>query len=181
MQVSFTGFKNASSLKVVDPRNGDTAIGINVQLTDDSYGKELSEFKDVLKKNENTKIYRNPINSSFLNVAALRSTEGNARQSILVLNGKPLNPSDETLGLYSFIAKLTRELVSTKPEKFVVNRDFLDSEDLRYGLIVGQDMKEFCGDKYDEVVSRIHNPAQVKIGAQVVNNAIQAEMVDYLA
>ena len=181
MQINFTGIKNVSSLNVTSPDNRIEAVVLNAQLTDDYEGKDLSAFKETLRKTGGDENYNNPLNSNFINIVGQRVITDHGIVTNIILNNKPLPPQRNTVSLYTFLAKLTRA-INTKPnEKFEVNSDYLTSDDFNEGVILGYNLNRLCGDAFNEVARSIVYPPQVKHGATSINQIVQDIMLDYLA
>lgn len=203
MQVNFTGIKNIGFIqscciyKPAEHSNGTNTVItqeeyplqrdgylMNIQLTDDYNGKHLTNFKKALEKSGLSFYeYKHPVNKNFLNILATEDTydEGEFEESYsdFTLNGKPLEVTDKTLPLFSYLAKLVRE-ISLKPKKeFVVNSDYLASDDLNEGLIIGQDMQKICGKDFEKVILDAHDPKFVKNGAAAIDNIIMDTMENY--
>ena len=121
---------------------------MNVQLTDDFNGKHYTEFTDALKKaNLPFQEFKNPVNKNFLNFFISREFyKENGRQfkdTEFLVNNRQLNLEDKNLSFFSYIAKLVREIAQKHSDTFVVNRDYLDSEDLSKGICLGNDCIPF--------------------------------------
>lgn len=186
MQVSFTGFKNAGYLTVANI--GEEPVEVyqsNIQLTDDKDGKDLTEFKNVLRKTGGNFI--NPINKDFVNIECVSSPNTDEYgedgvERFLLLNQQEVEVCDENLPIFSFLAKLTRNIAKKPLNDFVVNKDYLTSDDCRYGVMSGADMVDIVGEEsYKPVVEMIHEPERVVSGAKMQNSFIQSVMMDYFA
>lgn len=206
MEPTFTGIKNIGYIKttlnhaamsiIKDDNNGYRRIPLapnsrveegyllNMQLTDDYNGKHYTELTDALKKARLPfSEFKNPVNKNFLNFFISREFYNeNGRlfkDTEFILNGKELKLEDKNLSFFSYIAKLVREIAHKPSDTFVVNRDYLDSEDLSQGLCFGDDLYAIFGKDYYDKVREIHNPQNVKEGLKEIDNVIDAEMMEY--
>ena len=181
MNVSFTGFKNAGFLNVVQPLSNQVILNFNTQLTDDYNGKDLSEFRAALKKANTGSGYINSVNPEFVNVMAVITVEKDGFKNAVYLNNNELEVCDKNLPIFSNIAKITRKVASTPFDKFILNQDHLSSDDLRYGMLLDMDLKEQCGNSYDSLMAHAHAPETAAAGAMAVNYFIHSVMLDYFA
>lgn len=192
MQVNFTGIKNvgyehayyASQEKRADNILAGDTQWLNIQLTDDYNGKHLTGFKKALEKSGlSYSDYRNPVNKDFLNLAIDMEVydddgDGEVEQQF-ILNDMPLRVNDETLPMFSFLAKLLNEIIHKPSKEFVVNKDYLDSDDVNNGLALSINMEEIFEEDYDDVIREAHEPSVVKDGAECMHNVIMETMEDY--
>ncbi len=206
MEPAFTGIKNIGYIKttlnhaamsiIKDDNNGYRRIPLapnsrveegyllNMQLTDDYNGKHYTELTDALKKARLPfSEFKNPVNKNFLNFFISREFYNeNGRlfkDTEFILNGKELKLEDKNLSFFSYIAKLVREIAHKPSKEFIVNNDYLDSEDLSQGLCFGDDLYAIFGKDYYDKVREIHNPQNVKEGLKEIDNVIDAEMIEY--
>ena len=206
MEPAFTGIKNIGYIKttlnhaamsiIKDDNNGYRRIPLapnsrveegyllNMQLTDDYNGKHYTELTDALKKARLPfSEFKNPVNKNFLNFFISREFYNeNGRlfkDTEFILNGKELKLEDKNLSFFSYIAKLVREIAHKPSKEFIVNNDYLDSEDLSQGLCFGDDLYAIFGKDYYDKVREIHNPQTVKEGAKEIDNIINTEMMEY--
>lgn len=206
MEPAFTGIKNIGYIKttlnhaamsiIKDDNNGYRRIPLapnsrveegyllNMQLTDDYNGKHYTELTDALKKARLPfSEFKNPVNKNFLNFFISREFYNeNGRlfkDTEFILNGKELKLEDKNLSFFSYIAKLVREIAHKPSKEFIVNNDYLDSENLSQGLCFGNDLYAIFGKDYYDKVREIHNPQNVKEGLKEIDNVIDAEMIEY--
>lgn len=157
MEPAFTGIKNIGYIKttlnhaamsiIKDDNNGYRRIPLapnsrveegyllNMQLTDDYNGKHYTALTNALKKARLPfSEFKNPVNKNFLNFFISREFYNeNGRlfkDTEFILNGKELKLEDKNLSFFSYIAKLVREIAHKPSKEFIVNNDYLDSEDL---------------------------------------------------
>lgn len=206
MEPAFTGIKNIGYIKttlnhaamsiIKDDNNGYRRIPLapnsrveegyllNMQLTDDYNGKHYTELTDALKKARLPfSEFKNPVNKNFLNFFISREFYNeNGRlfkDTEFILNGKELKLEDKNLSFFSYIAKLVREIAHKPSKEFIVNNDYLDSENLSQGLCFGDDLYAIFGKDYYDKVREIHNSQNVKEGLKEIDNVIDAEMIEY--
>ena len=206
MEPAFTGIENIGYIKttlnhaamsiIKDDNNGYRRIPLapnsrveegyllNMQLTDDYNGKHYTELTDALKKARLPfSEFKNPVNKNFLNFFISREFYNeNGRlfkDTEFILNGKELKLEDKNLSFFSYIAKLVREIAHKPSKEFIVNNDYLDSENLSQGLCFGDDLYAIFGKDYYDKVREIHNPQNVKEGLKEIDNVIDAEMIEY--
>ena len=185
MQVSFTGFKNAGYLTAT--RIGEEPVEVyqsNIQLTDDANGKDLTEFKNVIQKTGGNFI--NPINRDFVNIECVRrpytDDYGDGVENFIFLNQREVEVCDKNLPIFSFLAKLTRNIAKKPLNDFVVNKNYLGSDNCRYGVMAGTDIVDIVGkENYLPVVEMMHKPEIVVDGVKRQNAFIQSIMMDYFA
>ncbi len=157
---------------------------LNMQLTDDFNGKHYTEFQKALEKSHlKTSNFRNPIHKNFLNIffnRELSKEDGNfSKESSFFINDEPLELDDKNLPLFTYLARTIREISQKPEEKFVINEDYLASEELSKGMCMGDDLKKIFGENYYDEARRMHNPSDVKDCAKLMDNLLQSEMYDY--
>ena len=191
--INFTGVKNIGGLSAISPDMAHQRVVSNnfllVNLTDDYNGKDLTKFKEIIRKcNPMIGSFTNEQNSNFVHIAytSVRNPEDETGQtrSNLRINGKKVILKDENLPLFSFIAKLTGRISDIDDEDFVLNRDFVTGPEARELIIPGADIAEIAKDKnldLEEFLDHIYSPQVTRCNAQVINQGIQKMMVDYFA
>lgn len=85
MNVSFTGFKNAGFLNLVQSSPSQIVFDLNAQLTDDFNGKDLSEFRDAMKRSNVGSSFINPVNPNFINIMGIRAVDENGYKDFIFL------------------------------------------------------------------------------------------------
>jgi hypothetical protein len=200
MQVSFTGFKNVGYVPVVyypavakdeegnEVHSKDVFLDIkslNLQLTDDVFGKDLSEYKDKLS-HAKFEPASHPISSDFVNISTIEphaNGEIYKDQFLISLNGREVEVKDENLPMLSFLAKLVRRVSEQPAEKFVVNNDYVNGDEVASSICLGHDLSEDfeTPDDYKKGILYIHNPVQVHDGAQDIKEQIDDKMLDYFS
>lgn len=198
MNISFKGIKNVGFLEAVNvtaartlgmqenkdedddyeiippkPVKIPTTKLINMQLTDDFNGKHLSEYKKLIAKHPE---YKNPIANNFLNFVLLETAD----DSVFILNNKELKVSDDKLDIISFFTNNIKKIANQNQKDFVVNKDYLDSEDFARGFFIGTDLNEDYTEEGIKSISRYtHNIPKVKEGAQKLLDNITEIMTNY--
>lgn len=159
---------------------------INIELTDDVFGNDLTEYKNIIKTTD-LKNYTNPINPNFLNIMMSKDEVKTNLEKITDYqfwindSENEFVVNDQNLKMLSFIAKILRRISNTPDEKFVVNQDYLNNDDAKDSVILGEDLKETYGEYYDDAKLQIHDPEHIKNGAKKMNNILQEVMMDYFA
>jgi len=180
MTVSFTGFKNASSLKIINdeyPNSSNSMCSVTMQLTDDYSGKDLSEFKKVAARTKSCNIGSLEDNR-FINVSFVRTPDSD---SFIMVNGEVIEPERDTLGMFSFVGQLLKRVLNTPQEKFAVDRDYFMGEEFDNMLVPGYNMREILGDRYNEITGNVINPNIVLMQSAEVLDGLDNIMMDYLA
>lgn len=185
MQVNFKGFKNVGYHQVnsaslpfsLDGSNIESSL-LNVQYTDDYNGKDLTEYRSLIKKHPQ---YRNHVNPDFMNVILYKDDKSN-RLPKMLFNGRTLAFNDENLDIFSFVARSSKKISEQSKDKFVINNDYLESDDFFEGFVPFGSLKiDFL--MSNEVIKRIrelHNPEKVKEGAKDLLDKITSAVIDYL-
>ena len=175
MHVNFKGFKNIGTLGPAKSTGAKDVLNIfNMQLTDDYNGNDLSEYKKVISNHPEL---INTVNPYFMN---LISFNFNGKEG-LFLNGKKLPLNDDNLDVYSFVVKAFKKIAMQKTDKFVVNRDYLTSDDFYNGFTQFFDIKfdNLPRDKYAQIVNILHDPSIVKESAKSLYNELQNSVIKY--
>lgn len=190
MNVNFTGFRNIGYLKKEyvnkksdDFKESDEEQFINIQLSDDFNGKDLTEYRKKLKTTD-LKGCLHPYNKNSINIAIMKDVaEDNIGRDvdygIYINDDNELEINDQNLSMLSYIAKLLKRVVNTPPEDFVVNKDYLNSMEAAYSIDLGSDLSHELGSQYPQYKVLIHHPRVVKYGANEMLNTIQDIMNDY--
>ena len=190
MQVNFTGISNPCYISLKNPVDENEVVyTFGSILKDDVWGDDYTSFIHALNKNKTGESYINPTNSKMVSLMINRMENEDTfeRHHVFRLNGKELPINNKTMPIFDFLAKLTRTIANTPENKLVVNRDYVYSDELRYGLIPGIDLKVFLLNEtnntksYEEIANIIRYPRNAKDGAQIINDTISEAMVDYFA
>lgn len=179
MSISFTGFKNVSTVKFVDPNtpNDNYMYSMTMQLTDDYDGKDLSNFRKAALKPFTFK-YTPLEDNRFVNIQLVKIPNQDA---YLCVNSEPLLPNTDTLGMFSVVAKLLKRVRDAVPGKIVVNSDYVCSDEYDNMVIPGHNLRDFLGDNYDDIATDFVRPSVVKTQAGETFQGLEDIMMDYLA
>ena len=173
--VSFTGIRNIAWTEF--SRKAPTVSkSLSMVLRDDFTGKDLTEFRNVIKKVTDTPSkFNNEISSEILNI------EGGGRfPDGVAVNGELLEVNDKNLPVFSYISKLTRKISSMSDKNMVVDNDYRDyvaDEALIYGAKISGNLPSNVSRL--NVISQFFEKDKVKASAQHVNDFIQNIMNRY--
>ena len=197
MQINFTGYKNvglctcqgANEASVQDYNLQPQQLHfLNIQLTDDYNGKDLTKFKQLLK-DQNMTGYSNPIDTNFLNITTFQDIYQDTKNKNLAIfvNNKPLPINDDNLPIISFIAKLIRRIKETPEDGLTVNNDYKTGPEVAKLIIPGIDLHDEFDDNdnkdeyYRLTIENIHSYPNVHAGTSVMFDQIQEKMIDYFS
>lgn len=167
-KIAFTGIKNMSYCL-------DKARDLNDVATKERWlsaeftGHDLHRLRRAFKRSNLDKTnYTNPIQENFLNI----NTYSTPSEDAIAINNNLLEASDETLPMFTELARITRKIAAKKDTKFVCGDKYLDSKAFNSALLMD---KEF-----DDLTStQFHMPDYVKNGAAEINKLIQRVMEKY--
>lgn len=167
-KIAFTSIKNMSYCldKARDLNDVVTKERwLNVELS----GRDLHKFKKAFKQsNLDKSSYKNPVQNNFLNI----NTYSIPSEDAIAINNNLLEASDETLPMFTELARLTRKITKKESSKFVCDENYINSKAFNTGLLMD---KEF-----DDLTStQFHMPDYVKNGAAEINKVIQRVMEKY--
>lgn len=154
MKISFTGIKNpgyySKKIYTADLYNNDgcryssndyiNINCINMELTDDYNGKDLSEYKKQLEKS-NVKDLEHPLNSNFINIGVLKGELPEDKGTYLFLNGKPIEVEDGNLPIISFMVKKILQL-KDNISSASIDKDYYKSDIAANSLDLGNDLRD---------------------------------------
>ncbi len=178
--INFTGISNIGfiNFRREPGAKGALSRSLSMVLRDDVKGKDLSEYKLVLRKitDSPSDYHFDPDSPNVLNVECYSDRNGD----VLMLNGNVIEPDTNTMPVFSYIAKLTRKIANMPKKDMVVNNDYVNYEaqtNLIYGSKIAvngaspQQKFEFLGGFF--------NKDDAKYGAEQTNNFIQKIMGKY--
>lgn len=185
-KINFTGISNVGSVytRAINYYNPLHYIGRNyftVTLTDDAAGNDFSEFKKYLKK------YKPSAQFDFVQDKITLSfyTEINSINPLpkLYLKSKEIIPSDSTLPLFEYFAKLTRKIRNLPDEKLYVPEDYKQSSLAMKNIFGDPAMVDLFTNSSEKkaFLSNVYSPNFSKHGANSINKNIQKIMEDYFA
>ncbi len=187
MTVNFTGIKNIGYMKIQNQFTNTENDVLSFQVTNDRSGNDLDEFKNAIKKMDTKENYINPINTGLITIASCKQNKEGEFETPdyeFFLNSKKLPINDSSLPMFTYLAKVTKNIEAKKKDDFIVNKDYLESEDFLRGTGVGYAMnfvaKADSSINLKQAVEYLHSPGAAHIGAETVNNSIQEAMMDYL-
>ena len=190
--VNFTGLKNIGGISCYQQhlqgnfqKQQDYLL---VHLTDDYNGHDLAEFNEVVKKCQpDLGVCTFEPGSRFIQIMTKTVNEADNEFNVsapqLFVNNKLVPVTDNTLPLFSYVAKLTRKIQNMDDKEFVYNKDFKYGLAGRTFMISGFDMINFANREnvsVDEIMDKLYCPMTAKRKAQIINSNIQKQMLDYL-
>ena len=196
MRINFTGIKNVGYETrqyfhyVNNHESGDEFEEVedehflNLELTDDKDGNDLSEFKKMIKTTD-LNYYDHPVDPAMLNIAisrdVVRDYLGQTIDYQVYINeaDKELVIKDENLPFFTYLAKLMNKVKDTPDNKFKLEDDYLYSKDAAVSVIIGEDLEDTYGESYPEALKEIYSPQKIKSGISIMNNIIRDMMMDY--
>ena len=196
MWINFTGIKNVGYETrqyfhyVNNHESGDEFEEVedehflNLELTDDKDGNDLSEFKKMIKTTD-LNYYDHPVDPAMLNIAisrdVVRDYLGQTIDYQVYINeaDKELVIKDENLPFFTYLAKLMNKVKDTPDNKFKLEDDYLYSKDAAVSVIIGEDLEDTYGESYPDALKEIYSPQKIKAGISAMNNLIKDMMTDY--
>lgn len=196
MRINFTGIKNVGYETrqyfhyVNNHESGDEFEEVedehflNLELTDDKDGNDLSEFKKMIKTTD-LNYYDHPVDPAMLNIAisrdVVRDYLGQTIDYQVYINeaDKELVIKDENLPFFTYLAKLMNKVKDTPDNKFKLEDDYLYSKDAAVSVIIGEDLEDTYGESYPDALKEIYSPQKIKAGISAMNNLIKDMMTDY--
>lgn len=168
--ISFSGIKNMSY-------NFDKTIDLSDRVTRERWlsveltGHDLHKFKRALKRSRlDKKDYANPIQKNFLNI----NTFSLPSEDCIAINNSILEVNDDTLPMYTEIARITRKILKKKKSDFIVDENYLNSKAFNKALLMDVEVD-------DLIATKLHMPESVKKGTKNINVIIQRIMERYFA
>ncbi|MBR6098240.1 hypothetical protein IKP85_00670 [bacterium] len=188
MKVSFTGISNVGFIKLKNFEDeNETAYAFSAILKDDVYGKDNTKFMQALERS-NLKCCKSEINPELagLYINKISNPDTGKNEYYFKVNGTKVEINKRTLPIFEFFAKLTKTLSSASTKDYVTNKDYIYSDEMRFGLVPECDMQQFFIKNPDEpayeyIANIITDPKNAKNGSEIVNNAIKEAMTDYFA
>ena len=186
MTINFTGIKNAGSMMVMLPGVENKMQILSLQVTNDETGNHLDEFNKAIKKSGKAKQYKTAYEGAVsINVSSTIPEDEYIRpEHTYYLNGSPLEVNDKNLPIFSYLAKLTREIPQKKDKDLRASVEYASSPEFINGTSIGYFIKRvFMSNpniKIGAMLNGIYNAENTKAGAQIINDAISETMTDYL-
>ncbi len=183
MKVSFTGLKNAATICIRNPLYPRRSMyTLSAEMTNDADGNDLSKYNDLLLKNPEYDI-SNKVNKNFVNFAFVADDIEHVGidNSAIYLNGNLIPVNDTNLGIFTFLASMSRKLAGKNVKNFTLDRNYFLSDTFDNVVIPGHNLAEMLGEDYSKVVNYMISPLEVKNNSNIMNNNLQKIMVDYFA
>ncbi len=183
MQVSFTGFKNASTICFRDTENPDHSMYVlSAEITNDYDGADLSNYKKAIQKSSQADL-GNKVNKNFANFALVCQNLKDVRlnNSAIYLNGKFVDVNDTNLGIFTFLADMSKKLARKSSNDYTLDKDYLQSEDFDNIAVPGNNLNEMLGPIYSKVVPHMVSPDEIKRNSNIMNEKLEDIMIDYFA
>lgn len=195
MQIRFTGIKNVGyETRTYSQHFDNDGEGrgfeeveneyfLNLQLSDDYNGKDLTEFRENVQKT-GLKNFSHPLYPDMLSLAISKDvvTEGyssNVDYQVYINDAdKELEVNDNNIPMFSYLARLLNKVAKTPDNKLCVDKDYL-ADDAAESVILGEDLKDTYGEIYPYEIDRIHSPKVVKNGAAKMSELIRDIMLQY--
>jgi len=189
MNVTFTGISNVGFIKLKnfeDPN--EEAYAFSAILKDDKYGNDKTKYLNALEKSKLVDSCKSEINSGLagIYINRVKNPSSGTNEYYFKVNGTEVNINKNTLPIFEFFARLTKVLKSASTEDFITNKDYIYSDEMRYGLIPDCDLQQFFvkdpkEPAYEYIANIIQDPANAKNGAHLVHHAITDAIMDYFA
>ncbi len=167
-KISFTGIKNVSHFAERFRDYNDVIAEenwLNAELT----CRDLHRFQRAMKRsNLHKKDYTNPLKDNFLHINTYSITDEEA----IAINDNLLEVNDETLPMFTELARITRKIFNKKDSKFVCDEKYLDSDCFNKAIFIDKEIDDLTS-------TQLHMPENAKNGAKKINNVIQRIMERY--
>jgi len=182
--VNFTGIKNLGACISVLPQSSKkniTRSNILLELTDDKYGNDLTEFRRLYKECMPEAGIRLLPNSKIINIMTSVADRGHTVPEMSI-NFSKIPAMDKTLSLFTFVAKLTRQILKIPDGTIINNRD-QNLIAMNNYLVPGVQLQSLAknANDYMQNFANFCHPENIKMTAEQINKQIQAQMMDYLA
>lgn len=193
MDISFSGIKNPAYLPTTIHNKikgyiGDTTIYserikinyLNMELTDDFNGKDLTEYRKNLKASS-INYYKHPVNKNAINIGILKGELAEDKGTYLFLNGSDIDIEDGNLPIISFIAKKLREL-SESSQRVSIDKNFYTTDEAANSIILGHDLRDDYQYMIEDPLPDLkiyHSYETVKNGSKEMFKLLNDLMMDY--
>lgn len=181
-KISFTGFKNLSYAKDIYGNASHNCVVqrfLNVELTNDSAGQDLSKLRCLINKykTERNIDLTNPLNPNFVNIFYFNAKE--LGKKAFSINGIVLPKNRITLPIYDFISNLTDRIAKTPVDMIPLEDMYIKSKEAPYALLIKEHISTHIDDVINTSCQDFHNPENAKKGAMIINKGIHASMMKY--
>lgn len=167
-KISFTGIKNVSFF-TERFRNYNDVFTEERWLSAELTGRDLHKFQRAMKRSNMDKSnYTNPVRDNFINI----NTYSIPNEDAIAINNNLLEVNDDTLPMFTELARITRKIFNKKDSKFVCDEKYLDSDCFNKALFIDKEIDDLTS-------TQLHMPENAKNGAKKINNVIQKIMERY--
>lgn len=185
--VSFTGLQNVGACHVAGTFERGKMVGTSllVNLTNDFKGKDLTEYENVMRKCSDSFGHYFPHDKNFLHIQTQKfifNDEDFETVPQLVVNGYVVPTENKTMPLFSYIAKLTKRVLASSEKDIKISNDFKygpDGDSYLTGMRVSDNVEN--PEQKRLLLDSFYSLPEAKKGAKSINDAIQAQMMDYFA
>ena len=112
--------------------------------------------------------YTNPVRDNFINI----NTYSIPNEDAIAINNNLLEVNDDTLPMFTELARITRKIFNKKNSKFVCDEKYLDSDCFNKAIFIDKEIDDLTS-------TQLHMPENAKNGAKKINNVIQKIMERY--
>lgn len=141
--IGFTGIKNIGYTKFYTTDEDVTIhsrYALNMQLTDDEKGKDLTEYKKLLKEHPDLK---NEVNGNYLNVELDSFSVYDLFAIKTKMNGKTVIRNNENYKITEFMDKIVRKIASFKTKDFDTDEWHHLEEETLNGLVYNEHIDDY--------------------------------------
>ncbi len=191
MNINFTGIQNigykVQDYQVENSRTYKQKCDehfINLQLTNDENGNDLTEFKNKLATSDiaSNINYNHP---DYLNIIFSKETiidydDKSTDLNIIINDEDELEVNDRNLPLLSHIAKLLTRISQSDDDQFMITKEYLEN-DAATAIIPGENLEDEYGNDYFYKIVQDHSPKTVKQGATKMSEILTERMIDYFS
>lgn len=141
--INFTGIKNIGYARILGNNENNlpqTRVIMNMELTDDSQNKDLTNFRQILKKYP---FMKNEVNDKYINVEYDLTCVDNLLYSRVLLNGHLVKPEGEGGSLVNFARNLVSRVKNFKINDFKLDKNHHLSEEAQVGLVYNDNIDNY--------------------------------------
>ena len=141
--INFTGIKNIGYARILGNNENNlpqTRVIMNMELTDDSQNKDLTNFRQILKKYP---FMKNEVNDKYINVEYDLTGVDDLLYSRVLLNGHLVKPEGEGGNLVNFARNLVNRFKNFKINDFKLDKNHHLSEEAQVGLVYNDNIDNY--------------------------------------
>ena len=141
--INFTGIKNIGYARILGNNENNlpqTRVIMNMELTDDSQNKDLTNFRQILKKYP---FMKNEVNDKYINVEYDLTRVDDFLYSRVLLNGHLVKPEGEGGNLVNFARNLVNRVKNFKINDFKLDKNHHLSEEAQVGLVYNDNIDNY--------------------------------------